>query len=80
MNIYEAKAHLSQLIDQAITGENVVIARAGKPLVRLIPVARAPQQRVPGAWKGKVWVAADFDTESEEINELFYGSGTVEPS
>lgn len=50
VNVYEAKTHLSRLLDRVAAGEEVVIARAGKPVARLVPIP--PQQpRVPGAWK-----------------------------
>lgn len=73
-NIYQAKTHLSALVDQALDGEEVVIARAGKPLVKLVPYLKMPVKRVPGEWKGKVKISDDFDDESEEINEMFYGN------
>jgi prevent-host-death family protein len=59
LNIAEAKAKLSELLDRALAGEEIVIARAGKPLARLVPVER-PEPRKPGAWRG--W-AADIPTE-----------------
>ena len=49
-NVAEAKAKLSELLDRALTGEEIVIARAGKPLVQLTPLA-ARQPRKPGAWR-----------------------------
>ncbi len=57
-NIAEAKAKLSELLDRALAGEEIVIARAGKPLARLTPVRNQPQRK-PGAWRG--W-AASIDT------------------
>ena len=59
INIAEAKAKLSELIDRALAGEKIVVARAGKPLIRLVPVNR-PAKRKPGAWRG--W-AASIPTE-----------------
>ena len=59
INIAEAKAKLSELIDRALAGEKIVVARAGKPLIRLVPVSR-PTKRKPGAWRG--W-AASIPTE-----------------
>ncbi len=50
VNIAEAKAKLSELLDRALAGEDIVIARAGKPLARLAPVAKPPRE--PGAWRG----------------------------
>jgi prevent-host-death family protein len=61
VNLYEAKTHLSALVDRAADGEEIVIAKAGKPRARLLPVAAAQTRRRPGGGKGKVWVAADFD-------------------
>jgi prevent-host-death family protein len=60
VNIAEAKAKLSSLLHRALAGEEVVIARAGKPLVRLVPVDRREQRKV-GAWRG--W-AAHISTEA----------------
>ena len=82
-NIHAAKTNLSKLIEQALAGEEVVIARAGKPLVRLVPVAEAITLAAPadrpkyGAWmgtyKGKIWCAPDFDAPDPEFERLFYG-------
>lgn len=62
-NIHEAKTHLSRLIESVIAGEEVVIAKAGKPLVRLIPYEISQQPRQPGGWEGKVTMSDDFDDE-----------------
>jgi prevent-host-death family protein len=78
LNVYEAKTRLSHLLDQALAGEDVVIARNGKPVVRLVPVQRRPVQRQPGAWKGKGWIADEFDDTSDEVVESFYSS-RIEP-
>jgi len=72
-NIHEATTHLSKLIDSVLAGEDVIISRAGKPLVRLVPYKGAFKPRQPGVWKGQVKIADDFDEESEEVNALFYG-------
>jgi prevent-host-death family protein len=62
VNLHAAKTHLSRLVDEAAAGEDVVIAKAGKPLVRLVPVARpAGRRRTFGALKGKIQIDADFD-------------------
>jgi len=58
--MHEAKTELSKLVERALAGEDVVIARAGVPVVRLVPVARLGQ-RVLGQWRGKVKMADDFD-------------------
>ncbi len=62
-NIHEAKTHLSRLIESVIAGEEVVIAKAGKPLVKLIPYQEDKQPRIPGGWQGKVTISDDFDEE-----------------
>ena len=72
-NIHNAKAHLSKLIKRALAGEEVVIARAGEPLVRLTPVQQDTTPRQGGQWKGKVQVAPDFDEFDVELERLFYG-------
>ena len=60
-NLYEAKTHLSDLVDRAAAGEEIVIAKAGKPLARLVPLAGVEHGRTPGGWEGLVWIADDFD-------------------
>lgn len=61
VSLYEAKMHLSELVERAAAGEEIVIARLGKPVARLLPLDRATVVRRPGAWKGRVRIAADFD-------------------
>lgn len=61
VNVHEAKTHLSRLLARVARGEEVVIARAGKPVARLVPVARPKGRRVLGRDKGKVTIASDFD-------------------
>jgi prevent-host-death family protein len=60
-NVHEAKTHLSRLLDQAMAGEDVVIMRSGRRLVRLVPVEQAPQRRVLGTAKGEFVAPEDFD-------------------
>jgi prevent-host-death family protein len=62
-NIHEAKSQLSKLIESALAGEEIIIAKAGKPLVRLIPYQEQPEPRKPGAWFDKVSMRDDFDDE-----------------
>lgn len=66
VNMHQAKSTLSRLVERALAGEDVVIARNGEPLVRLVPVPKERKPRVPGRLKGKVWMAPDFDEMSEE--------------
>jgi prevent-host-death family protein len=73
-NIHDAKTNLSQLIEDVEKGEEVVIARAGKPVAKLVPFRAASGPRKPGgSWKGKIRIAKDFDELSAEIVEMFYG-------
>jgi prevent-host-death family protein len=61
VNIYEAKTSLSELVERAAKGEEIIIARAGKPRARLLPLEEEPPVRVRGRGKGKWQVADDFD-------------------
>jgi prevent-host-death family protein len=61
INLYEAKTSLSRLVERAAAGEEIIIAKAGKPKARLVPLAGGAEPRQPGGWEGKVWVADDFD-------------------
>jgi prevent-host-death family protein len=70
-NIHEAKSQLSKLVDRALRGEEVIIARAGKPMVRLVPVRESDAPRKGGQWKGKVRIAEDFDELPEDIARAF---------
>jgi prevent-host-death family protein len=63
INIHQAKTNLSRLIEAVITGEEIVIAKAGKPLVKLIPYAEEKKERTPGGWEGQVFMSEDFDDE-----------------
>lgn len=71
VNMHEAKTHLSSLVEQALAGKDVVIAKAGTPLVRLVPLQRAPVARQPGRFKGLIRMAPDFDRTPEEIIRSF---------
>jgi prevent-host-death family protein len=74
VNVYEAKTHLSQLLDRAAAGEEIVIARAGRPVARLFALAAGSGgRRVPGGWRGRVTMAADFDELPDEIDAAFRG-------
>jgi prevent-host-death family protein len=67
VNIHEAKTHLSRLLERVEAGEEVVIARAGRPVARLIPFRVRTVPRVPGLWRGRVSLAADFDATPEDV-------------
>lgn len=66
VNMHQAKTSLSRLVEKALAGEEVVIARNGEPLVRLVPVVKKQEPRVPGRMKGQIQIAPDFDEMSEE--------------
>lgn len=70
-NIHEAESQLSKLIDQAMRGEEVVIAKAGLPVVRLVPIRGDATPRVGGQWKGRIKIADDFDTLPDDLAEAF---------
>lgn len=79
VNIHEAKTHLSSLVERASHGERIVIARAGKPIAILGPLAPAAKERTPGLLKGRVRISSDFDAPlSVELQDAFSG-GPVEP-
>ena len=61
VNLHAAKTHLSRLVDEAAAGEEIIIAKAGKPMVRLVPVARPRKRTGFGDLKGRIWIADDFD-------------------
>lgn len=61
VNIHEAKTHFSKLLVKAAHGEEVVIAKAGLPVARLVPVQRELKQRMPGSAKGKMSLKKNFD-------------------
>jgi prevent-host-death family protein len=60
-NLYEAKTALSKLVDRAAAGEEIVIAKAGKPMARLTPLPELHRPRRPGGWEGRVKISEDFD-------------------
>jgi prevent-host-death family protein len=70
-NIHEAKSQLSKLIDHAMNGEEVVIAKAGQPMVRLVPIHADESPRRGGQWKGRVHIADDFDILPADIAAAF---------
>lgn len=79
-NLAEAKAQLSRLVKRAEQGEVILIKRYGRVVAKLVPAEAPPRpKRTPGAWKGRVWIAPDFDEADAEIAQLM-GEGPVEPS
>ena len=72
-NIHEAKTHLSRLIERVTEGEEIIIAKAGKPVAKLVPYKESARpNRKPGSMKGKIWIGPDFDKDDKAIEALFY--------
>ena len=67
VNIHQAKTHLSKLLERVMKGEQIVIAKAGKPIALLSPLAEMPSRRLPGNDTGKVIIAPDFDAPLPEF-------------
>ncbi len=73
VNMHEAKTHLSRLVAKAAKGEPFIIAKAGKPMVKVVPLEEKAKSRL-GFLQGQFQVPDDFDTMmSKEIEEMFYG-------
>jgi prevent-host-death family protein len=75
-NISEAKAELSALIEAVQNGNEVIIAKAGKPVARLVAFRSPARPRKPGSMAGEIWIAPDFDILPDDIADAF---GTKEP-
>lgn len=75
-NISEAKATLSRLIQQVLNGQEVIIGKAGKPVAKLVPYTQdtSPRKLGAGQWKGKIWMADDFDDLPDDVLKLFTGN------
>ena len=71
INIHEAKTHLSRLIERVETGEEIVIARAGRPVARLVPFRARISPRAPGLWRGQVEISPDFDQTDATLLDAF---------
>ncbi|MGD9617263.1 MAG: type II toxin-antitoxin system Phd/YefM family antitoxin [Alphaproteobacteria bacterium] len=73
VNMHKAKTTLSRLVERALAGEEVIIARDGTPLVRLVPVPQNPEKRIPGRSQGKIRISPDFEFTDQEIDEFERG-------
>jgi prevent-host-death family protein len=74
VNMHEAKTHLSRLVERVETGEEIVLSRAGKPVARIVAVRPATGSRTPGALRGRIRIADDFDAPlPEEMAAAFAG-------
>lgn len=72
VNVHDAKTHFSELLERVQRGEEIIIAKAGRPVARLVPL-EAAGPRVPGSRAGKMWMAEDFDAP---LPEDFLGTET----
>ena len=70
-NISDAKAELSALVEAVLNGSEVIIAKAGKPVARLVAYHGAARPRTPGSMKGEIWMAPDFDSLPDDMAEAF---------
>jgi prevent-host-death family protein len=73
VNIHHAKTHLSRLLERVAAGEEIVIAKAGRPMAKLVPYRETEKPRQPGFWRGQVEIAEDFDELPEDIAAAFRG-------
>jgi prevent-host-death family protein len=73
MNIHEAKTHFSRLVERVEAGEEILIARAGRPVARLVPLRTRTEPRRPGLWRGRVKIAPHFDRTDEALLDAFEG-------
>lgn len=71
VNVHEAKTQLSRLLEEVERGEEVTIARNGKPVARLVRHQPPRRRWEPGWAKGKIWISPDFDEPDEELERLF---------
>jgi prevent-host-death family protein len=78
VNIHQAKTHLSRLVERAEAGEEIVIARSGRPVARLVPYARPEQRRNFGRMHGLIRISDDFDAPlPNDLLAGFYGDAPV---
>ncbi|MCK5797336.1 MAG: type II toxin-antitoxin system Phd/YefM family antitoxin [Deltaproteobacteria bacterium] len=73
VNIHEAKTHLSRLLSRVIAGEEIIIARSGKPIARLVPY-EGQTTRTFGRYAGQGYIAEDFDAPLRDLESDFYNS------
>jgi prevent-host-death family protein len=73
-NVQEAKTHLSRLIEEAVAGECILLAKHGKPLVKLSAYTPTHESRPMGGFEGRIRISEDFDAEDARVETLFHGS------
>ena len=70
VNIAEAKAHFSELIQKAMLGDEIIIAKDHRPVVKIVPLVQSPKKRVPGSGAGQlIFMADDFDETPDDFKE-----------
>jgi prevent-host-death family protein len=74
VNVHEAKTHLSSLLSRVAAGEEVIIAKAGRPIARLVPIERRDRGRKPGHYAGRGYISEDFDAPLRDVEDDFYES------
>ncbi|HMG40126.1 MAG TPA: type II toxin-antitoxin system Phd/YefM family antitoxin [Acidimicrobiales bacterium] len=74
VNIHQAKTHFSRYVDAAAAGEDIVIAKAGRPVARLVPYVERGPARHPGRWAGRMTIADDFDSTPAWLVDAFEGA------
>ena len=74
VNVHEAKTRLSNLLSRVAEGEEVIIAKAGRPVARLVPIGRRGSGRRPGHYAGRGYIAEDFDAPLRDVEDDFYSS------
>jgi len=79
INIHEAKTHLSRFIEKAAAGEEIIIAKAGKPIAKLVPLHSLSSPRSLGIFKGQLNVPEDFDAALPEDVVMQFQNGAIEP-
>ncbi len=72
VNVHQAKTHFSKLLERVRQGEEIIVAKAGKPVAKLVPVAQGAAWRSPGSARGKITVTEDFDAPlPDELVDAF---------
>ena len=71
VNVHEAKTHLSRLLKRVEAGEEVIIARDGEPVAKIVPLREATAPRRPGSARGQIWMSEDFDAPLPEFERYF---------
>jgi prevent-host-death family protein len=81
INIHQAKTQLSKLVEEAVQGEEIIIAKAGKPMAKLIALeSKVQTPRKPGGLKGQIWISDDFDEPVSEEELALWQDSSIFPS